>query len=220
MSPVQWRVTILYLASCCTLIASTIGPERAIRFLSRQSAPVVETARAAARTVPRAAVAEAAGPVASQAKRQGPRLREYQVPIGFPLSVQLRTPVGSATSSAGDQVDAVLMDAVTQEGVELIPAGSLLHGSVVDAVPASKKNVLGQVTIAFAVVQHVDTRSRAAVRTRGLTIEAQAPELSAGSGRKTKRQPIDVSLPSGHPLVLTLADPLLVFIPDTGGRTR
>jgi hypothetical protein len=62
----------------------------------------------------------------------------------------------------------------------------------------------------FTVVQHAETQSRAAIRTRTLTFQAEPPAETAG--RRRKRQPIDVVLPAGHPLLLTMGEALFVYI--------
>jgi hypothetical protein len=154
------------------------------------------------------ATAATAGP----AQKRRARLREYKVPIGSLLPVQLRMPIGSVSSRPDDQVDAVLVDPIIQNGVELIPAGSIVHGRVVEAVPAVNPDERGLVSIAFAVVQHRDTKSRAAIKTRTITIEAEPPPPPPSKKRK-RQDPVNVELDAGYPLELTLSAPLLVFIP-------
>ena len=150
-----------------------------------------------------------ATPAAQGTKKRPARLRQYRLPIGTLLPVQLRTPVGSGMSAVDDQVDAKLSEDITQDGLEMIPAGSLVHGKVVDVVPASPKGERARITLAFAVVQHAVTHSRAAIRTRSVTLEAPLGDPKA---------PIDVSLGPGHPLVLTLSEPLTVFLPPAPAR--
>jgi hypothetical protein len=153
-------------------------------------------------------------PTAPETKTPPKRFDEYRLAIGTPLAAELRTPISSASSESGDQVDATLTEAVTQDGVELIPAGSVLHGSVVEAVASSTAEPRGYVAIAFVVVQHSMTGSRAAIKTRPFVIKAEMPEDAAPSAeRHTKVYPVDVVVHRGHRLQLTLAEPLLVRIP-------
>jgi hypothetical protein len=135
-----------------------------------------------------------------------PRARsdDHQVPAGSVIAVKLRTTVGSATSAVGDQADAALTDAVSRDGMVLIPAGSLLHGSVVDALPASEREPRGRVAVAFFVIEHASTRSRAAIKTRPIAIDAPHP---------ADKRPSDVQLVAGQALNLILTEPLLVRIP-------
>jgi hypothetical protein len=91
----------------------------------------------------------------------------------------------------------------------MIPAGSLVHGKVVEVVQASPKGERARLTLVFAVVQHALTRSRAAIRTRAVTLEAPVGD---------PKKPADVALGPGDPLVLTLSEPLLVFLPPAAAR--
>jgi hypothetical protein len=150
-----------------------------------------------------------AGPAAQSGKKRPARLRQFRLPIGTRLPVHLRTPVGSATSLVDDQVDAKLAEVVTQDGLELIPAGSLVHGKVVEVVPASPKGEPARITLVFAVVQHALTQSRAAIRTRTVTLEAPVGD---------PKKPADVALGAGYPMVLTLSEPLLVYLPPAAAR--
>jgi hypothetical protein len=203
---------MLYMASCSVLIATTVGFRGAIDILRSYTAP----AAAAAAEIPATATRSAAppSPVSSaetQRKKSDPELREYRLPIGTPVFVVLRTGIDSATSQVDDQVDAELSQPVVQDDVELIPEGSVVHGRVVGVVPAAGKKIRGQITVKFEVVQHAETKSRAAMPTRSLTFEADPP-ARASAGRK-RDAPMNVALPAGSPLVLTLSEPLVVFIP-------
>src|ERR1039457_3482892 len=52
------------------------------------------------------------------------------VPPGTPLHIRLTTTVGSYTSTAGTRVSAVLIAPVTMDDATVLPAGSVLSGSV------------------------------------------------------------------------------------------
>jgi len=68
---------------------------------------------------------------------------ELVVPSGTRLRVQFQTPVGSAISRAGDGVEVWLLKRVLARGrkgiTEVLPAGTVLTGRVVDARPGSKR---------------------------------------------------------------------------------
>lgn len=66
------------------------------------------------------------------------RFRELRVPANTSLTVRLDTAVGSAENRADDPVSAELVEPVVVDGVEVIPAGARLRGSVVEAVPSGK----------------------------------------------------------------------------------
>ena len=207
-------MTAWCLGLCAVVIGLTIGPDRALDLLHRYTMRAASTARDLGLPLPQVSTGSkvAVRPASEQSKPRGDRMQKYRVPAGTLLSVRLRTPIGSASSSIDDQVDATLAEAVVQDGIELIPEGSLLHGRVVDVVAASKEVVRGQIAVSFAVVQHAVTESRAAIRTLTVTIAAEDPEAPPQS-RRRRAEPVDLALPAGHMLVLTLADPLIVYIP-------
>jgi hypothetical protein len=154
--------------------------------------------------------------LSAQAKaRAAARAGQYQVPAGTVVSLRLRTPIDSSSSQVNDQIDAVLTESITQEGVELVPNGSLVHGTILEVEPASRETPLGRISFAFAIVQHVGSGSRAPFRTRPITIEAERPASPASKRGKSKNQPIDVSWSAGHLVSATLAEPLLVAIPKS-----
>ena len=209
--------TAMYVLSVSAVLAAALNPNGTARFLRRHASRVAATVRSVSETAASAPVVAAfemnRPPSAGQSRSRDSRLDEYRVAIGTVLTARLRTAIDSATAQANEQIDAVLSDPVKQDNVELIPSGSVLHGAIVHVEPATRERPRGRVEIIFTVVQHAETRSRAAIRTRPLTFEAEAPPES-GRGRRTKKQPMDVVLPAGHPLMLTLGDTLRVYIPN------
>jgi hypothetical protein len=145
-----------------------------------------------------------------QVARPGPaksrRFDDYQVPAGTPLVVRLRTTLDSASGQIDDSVRATLLSAVTQDGVELIPKGSTLHGKVIDVESASKQKPVGRLVLAFNVIEHVETHSLATIQTRSMPFDATL---------EPKDKFRDVRVESGEQLTLTLAAPLKVRLPRT-----
>lgn len=137
------------------------------------------------------------------AKARG-RYDDYQVAAGTPLTIQLRTTVDSASVHAGDSVRGTLLDAVSQDGFELIPKGSTVHGKVAAVQPASRENRAGRLVLEFNVIEHFETRSLA-------TIETRAVPFDAMPGPKEKFR--DVRVESGERVTATLASPLKVRLP-------
>jgi len=76
-----------------------------------------------------------------------PAFREITLPAGTELPLTLRTSVGSATSNVEDQVRATLRSAVRSDGLEALPAGTVVLGHVTDAQRSAK--VKGRATLAF-----------------------------------------------------------------------
>jgi hypothetical protein len=129
---------------------------------------------------------------------------DYQVAAGTPLMVQLRTALDSASAEIDDAARAALVEPVSQDGVELIPKGSVIHGKVIEVVHASRQNRTGRIVLQFHVIEHLETHSHA-------TIETRAVPFDATLGPKEKFR--DVRVPTDERVILTLASPLLVHIP-------
>ena len=156
----------------------------------------------------------AAGGQQSKPASTSTRLERFQVPAGSALLMKLRTPVDSGSSFVNDQVEAVLWSPVIQDGVELIPVDSVVIGQIIDVVRATEKTPLGALTFRFKVVEHAETKSRASLPTRDVTVEAPKPPPPVEKSRgKAKPKPVDAVLPAGTPLVAVTTEPLVVRIP-------
>lgn len=122
----------------------------------------------------------AASAASSQAtERDGqtsrPRHTYYQVPAGIHLEIELQTNLSSNSSAVGDPVDARLRWPLTAEGVELVPAGATLLGSVSEVEPAGKKK-RGRLVFAFHTIEHPETGSRAMIKSAGLAFASDLPK--------------------------------------------
>lgn len=132
------------------------------------------------------------------------RYDDYQVAAGTPLAIQLRTTLDSASGHTGDPVRGTLLDAVSQDGIELLPKGSTLHGKVTVVQPASRENRAGRLVLEFNVIEHFETRSLATIETRAVSFE-----VTLGPKEKLR----DVRVESGERVTATLASPLKVRLP-------
>jgi hypothetical protein len=144
----------------------------------------------------------AARPVAGRDRKYD----DYQVPAGTPLIVRLRTAVDSASGQVDDPVRATLLEPVTQDGAELIPEGSTLHGKVTEVQAASKQNRVGHIAVAFNLVEHLETHSVATIQTKSMPFDATL---------EPKEKFKDVRVESGEQLTLILATPLKVRLPKS-----
>jgi hypothetical protein len=131
---------------------------------------------------------------------------DYKIPAGSPLEIRLRSTVDSASGRVDDPVRATLTQQVTQDGFELIPAGSMLHGKITESVAASRSNPLGRLVLEFHVVEHGETHSLAMIATRPVAYEA-TPQ------KDVKLR--DVQIAAGETVTVTLARPLIVHLPRT-----
>ena len=159
---------------------------------------------------PGVATAQEARP--SSAKAAAPRLTRYQVAAGSALLLTIRTPLDSATAVVDDQVEGVLWSPVIQDGMELVPVGSVAFGRVKDVARATDKTPAGHITLAFTVVEHAATRSRAAIKTQDLIIAAPRPEPQRGRFKR-RPKPVDASIAAGTTVTAMTTEPLVVWIP-------
>ena len=163
------------------------------------------------------ATGEAAGQqgarTGSSSTTSAARFARYQVAAGTGLLLKLRTPLDSATASVDDQVDAELWSPVIQDGVELIPVGSVALGKVVSVVRASEREPIGTLTFVFTIIEHAGTGDRAMLTTRNVIVEApREPRSTKGRG-KDRLKVAHVVMPTGTSLVAMTAEPLVVRIP-------
>jgi hypothetical protein len=80
------------------------------------------------------------------------KFREFTVPEGTELSARLNAAIGSDTSQVGDPVEATLTEAVTVDGVEILPTGSVVTGVVTMADPAGKVSGRAGLSVRFQSV--------------------------------------------------------------------
>lgn len=100
------------------------------------------------RSIPRDQVADIAI-VSTDAPPALPALakfREYTVPAGTVLHARLTTSLGSDSSQINDPVEATLTEAEVIDGVEVLPAGSIIKGVVTSAESSGK--VRGRASLA------------------------------------------------------------------------
>jgi hypothetical protein len=76
-----------------------------------------------------------------------PRFREVTIPEETPISVTLETPVASNTSQVEDQVRGTLAKAIVVSGTTVVPAGSAVIGSVIEAKESGR--VQGRASVAL-----------------------------------------------------------------------
>jgi hypothetical protein len=133
------------------------------------------------------------------------RFSDYQVPAGTTLPIELRSRLNSNSSQLSDIVEGRLLRTLTTpEGVELVPAGAPVLGSVREVEPAGVKKP-GHLAFTFHVVEHPETGSRATIKAAVLRFASQPPvkgNLFA-----------DVQLEKGMDASVLLLAPLVVRIP-------
>jgi hypothetical protein len=76
-------------------------------------------------------------------------LREVTIPEGTELPIVLETSVGSKTSRVEEPVRARLSRAVSVDGQQVLPEGSIVSGVVTDATPAAKVKGRAHLAVRF-----------------------------------------------------------------------
>jgi hypothetical protein len=86
------------------------------------------------------------------------KFREITVPADTTLALEMKTRVNTGTSSTGDTVAAALTEPVVIDGVDVLPAGSLLSGHVANVASAGKVKGRAHVAIEFdQIAAHDET---------------------------------------------------------------
>ncbi len=115
------------------------------------------------------------------------KFREYTVPAGTTLSLRLTTAINSGTSRVEDQVDAALAETVTVGGADVLPAGSVVKGTVSAVQASAKVKGLASITVQFTSVaaagrdDHYDIDATYA-RTAESSKKADATKIGIGAG--------------------------------------
>ena len=146
-------------------------------------------------------------PAAAKAAPARKRFSDYQVPAGTTLPIELRTRLSSGGSQQADIVEGrLLRPLTTPDGVELVPAGAPVLGTVREVEPAGVKKP-GRLAFTFHVVEHPETGSRATIKAGVLTFASQPP----AKGNLFA----DVELEKGMDASILLLAPLVVRVPTS-----
>lgn len=109
------------------------------------------------------------------------KFREFTFPLGTKLAVRLDSTVGSDSSHVEDPIEATLTDAVVVDSIEVLPAGSVVRGTVAAVQPAGKVKGRASLTLLFGSVSVTgrDERYEIAART-----DLMAPETKGEDAAK------------------------------------
>lgn len=162
----------------------TLGEAASARSPEAPAAPAAPVAPApdeSAAADPRAventrALAETAGAGAGKGTGAPTRLPEYRtvtVPAGTVLPIQLKTTVGSETSHVEDQVRGTLRRSIEVDGLEAIPAGSVVLGTVTEASRSARVKGRARVAFRFTSVDVPGDAERLSIRTGAIAREAE-----------------------------------------------
>jgi hypothetical protein len=134
-------------------------------------------AAAANGTTPRAVDPPGDSHRAETSKRladRGPEYREVTVPAGTILPVELTTTVASDSSNVEDAVRGTLRRPVTVNGVQALPAGTIVLGHVTAVERAGRMKGRARVAFRFTAMDPPGDGQRVAIRTDAVATQAPA----------------------------------------------
>jgi hypothetical protein len=101
-----------------------------------------------------------------------PVVREFTVPDGTSLRLDLVTPLDSDSSKVEDSVRATLREAVTVDGTTVLPTGTEVTGTVTEAEGSGR--VKGRARLGFRFTSLRSGNERYAIQTAPIGLEAEA----------------------------------------------
>jgi hypothetical protein len=187
-------LTIALLATGCSSstdpeLSAAAAPQRIATTSEAGSRPIASTSprptAARARTGSARVEPRAAAPVRTVERSA---YREFTLPVGTTLPLELRSSIGSDVSEVEDTVRATLRKDVTIEGQEVLPAGTEFAGHVTEAERAGRVKGRARVAFRFTSLRHDDERM--SLRTEPIVREAEATKgedatkigIGAGAG--------------------------------------
>jgi hypothetical protein len=84
-------------------------------------------------------------------KKKGPP--HYAVPANTVMRLRLNTELNSKRAHVGDRFQSTVVDPVYARGLQVIPAGSIVNGTVTHVERASRKSNAGSINVTFNSVQ-------------------------------------------------------------------
>jgi hypothetical protein len=138
-----------------------------------------------------AAKGDSANPNEKSPSRE-PAFRDVTIPAGTVLPVELQSSVASDTSSVEDPVGARLRKAIMIDGVEALPAGSTVRGTVTEATRSAR--VKGRARVGFRF-HSIEPAGRERLEIRTTVIAREAP------GTK-KQDAAKIGIPAGAGAVI------------------
>ena len=114
----------------------------------------------------------AAPPATAPAPAPLPVVREFTIPDGAQLKLDLVTPLASDASTVEDAVRATLREAVKVDGTTVLPVGTELTGTVTEAEGSGR--VKGRARLGFRFTALRTGNERYEIKTAPIALEAQA----------------------------------------------
>lgn len=122
---------------------------------------------------PASSIRETANPI-KNILDPGPEYREVTLAAGTVLPLQLQTAVGSDSSHVEDPVRATLRKSVTAEGLNALPAGSVVLGHVTAADRAGRVKGRARIAFRFTKIDPAGDAERLSISTSTVSRIAEA----------------------------------------------
>ncbi|MGH9313325.1 MAG: hypothetical protein ACRD1S_09015 [Vicinamibacterales bacterium] len=139
-----------------------------------------------------AAKSDSRNPIEKLLSRE-PAFRDVTVPAGTVLPIELQSTVASDTSSVEDPVRARLRRAIVIDGVEALPAGSALRGTVTEARRSARVKGRARVGFRFDSIEPAGRDARLDIRTGVIAREAPGTK---------KKDAAKIGIPAGAGAVI------------------
>ena len=139
-----------------------------------------------------------------------PAFRDYRVPAGTLLAIELRSTLTSMASRPQDPVRGRLRRALIVNGVELVPEGATVLGTVTDVTQAVREPERSRIAVRFNILEHPGTGSRVSLKTVELAFLSPA---AVGRRLKPDAPDTQVRLAPGVDVSASLLEPFTVRIP-------
>lgn len=152
------------------------------RDLGKPAAPAVSAAPVA----PAPASPAAPAPVPAAATRAPLRPGEREIPAGTELNVRLQTMLDSGTARVEDRFEATVVDDLVIDARTVVPAGSIVRGTVTSVEPGTRTNRTAKLTLNFDQLtvhdETYDIRGTVTQAIEGSGIKGEAPRIGVGAG--------------------------------------
>ena len=86
------------------------------------------------------------------------KFREFRVPAGTTLHLDMQSTASSDANNEGDAVEAKLSSPIVVDDVEVLPAGSIVRGVIANATPAGKVKGVASLGLHFTSVSAYDEK--------------------------------------------------------------
>ena len=167
-------IALAFGSACSRASTSNDVPLDATVDIQETDREVVAVRRASADTARDVASRVVHAEPAHRAVPAEPAYREITIPADTVLEVELKTPLASDESRREDRVGAQTLSAVVIDGEPVVPEGSTLIGSVVEASQAGRVQGRAAVAFRFDRLQMRGTASPLRIKTETVRREAEA----------------------------------------------